>query len=146
MFFQWLDTKLKITNCHYDTIKRSDLHKFTITEYFNHIYSKQVLKKLCIQQKNKTIIMILCDSIRSSLTQLVTRYTRHGRFIRRHLLTPVWPGANYIMPNGVGPSILHGELRRGTTSPTPLLTLGPTGSTRAENASHVPLAPPRLSP
>ncbi len=58
--------KHKITNCHYDTIKRNELYKFIVTEYFNDIYYqnidfvKQVLKIfLCIQQKNKTVIIIL---------------------------------------------------------------------------------------
>ena len=40
--FRWLDTKLQITNCHYDTIKRSDLYKFIISEYYNHCYYENI--------------------------------------------------------------------------------------------------------
>ena len=45
-----MDTKLQITNYHYDTIKRNELYKFIITEYCNDLYYqnidfvKQVLK------------------------------------------------------------------------------------------------------
>ena len=48
--FEWLDTKLVLTDCCHDFIKRSELYKFIITEYFNGIYNqnkdfvKQVLK------------------------------------------------------------------------------------------------------
>ena len=47
---EWLDTKLVLTDCCHDFIKRSELYKFIITEYFNGIYNqnkdfvKQVLK------------------------------------------------------------------------------------------------------
>ena len=48
--FRWLDTKLQITDCSHDYIKRNELYKFIITEYFNDMYYqnidfvKQVLK------------------------------------------------------------------------------------------------------
>ena len=47
-----------ITNCHYDTIERSELYKFIITEHFNDVYnqnidfSKQVLK-ICFMHPTK---------------------------------------------------------------------------------------------
>ena len=47
---EWLDTKLILTDCCHDLIKRNELYKFIITEYFNNIYYqnidfvKQVLK------------------------------------------------------------------------------------------------------
>ena len=46
----WLDTKLILTNSNYDTIKRCDLYKYIIIEYYNNLYYenihfvKQVLK------------------------------------------------------------------------------------------------------
>jgi hypothetical protein len=40
--FRWLDTKLQITDDEYNVIKRSDLHKFIITEYFNDVYYKNI--------------------------------------------------------------------------------------------------------
>ena len=48
--FEWLDTKLEITDIYDDRIKRSDLFKFIITKYCNNLYFenidfvKQVLK------------------------------------------------------------------------------------------------------
>ena len=48
--FEWLDTNLQLTNCSDDGIKRNELYKFVITEYFNNVYYqnidfvKQVLK------------------------------------------------------------------------------------------------------
>ena len=47
---EWLDTKLILTDCSHDFIKRNELYKFVITEYFGNIYYqnidfvKQVLK------------------------------------------------------------------------------------------------------
>jgi hypothetical protein len=47
---EWLDTKLELTDTCRDSIKRNELYKFVITEYFNDIYFqnkdfvKQVLK------------------------------------------------------------------------------------------------------
>ena len=47
---EWLDTKLILSDCSHDFIKRNELYKFIITEYFNNIYYqnidfvKQVLK------------------------------------------------------------------------------------------------------
>ena len=47
---EWLDTKLILSNCCHDFIKRNELYKFVITEYFDNIYYqnidfvKQVLK------------------------------------------------------------------------------------------------------
>ncbi len=35
---EWLDTKLEITDTVRDHIKRSELYKFVITEYFNDVY------------------------------------------------------------------------------------------------------------
>ena len=40
--FRWLDTKIIITNSKYDTIKRSDLYKFIISEYYNHCYYENI--------------------------------------------------------------------------------------------------------
>ena len=40
--FRWLDTKIQMTNCHYDTIKRSDIYKFIISEYYNHYYYENI--------------------------------------------------------------------------------------------------------
>ena len=47
---EWLDTKLILSDCCHDFIKRNELYKFVITEYFGNIYYqnidfvKQVLK------------------------------------------------------------------------------------------------------
>ena len=47
---EWLDTKLILSDCCHDFIKRNELYKFVITEYFDNIYYqnidfvKQVLK------------------------------------------------------------------------------------------------------
>ena len=47
---EWLDTKLILSDCSHDFIKRNELYKFVITEYFDNIYYqnidfvKQVLK------------------------------------------------------------------------------------------------------
>jgi hypothetical protein len=35
---KWLDTKLQLTDCSCDSIKRNELYKFVITEYFNDVY------------------------------------------------------------------------------------------------------------
>ena len=40
--FQWIDSKIRITDDPYDVIKRSELYKFIITEYFNDIYYKNI--------------------------------------------------------------------------------------------------------
>ena len=48
--FEWLDTKLEITDTYDDRIKRRDLFKFIIINYYNNLYFenidfvKQVLK------------------------------------------------------------------------------------------------------
>ena len=47
---KWLDTKLQLTDSGCDTIKRNELYKFVITEYFNDVdfqnkdFVKQVVK------------------------------------------------------------------------------------------------------
>ncbi len=47
---EWLDTKLILSDCCHDFLKRNELYKFVITEYFDNIYYqnidfvKQVLK------------------------------------------------------------------------------------------------------
>ena len=47
---EWLDTKIILSDCSHDFIKRNELYKFVITEYFDNIYYqnidfvKQVLK------------------------------------------------------------------------------------------------------
>ena len=40
--FQWLDTKLELTDCRHDFIKRNELYKFIITKYFNDIFYKNI--------------------------------------------------------------------------------------------------------
>ena len=51
--FEWLDTKLEITDTYDDRIKRRDLFKFIITKYYNNLYYenidfvKHVLKYFC---------------------------------------------------------------------------------------------------
>ena len=40
--FRWLDTKLEITDTCCDYIKRNELYKFVITEYFNDVYYKNI--------------------------------------------------------------------------------------------------------
>ena len=64
--FNWLDTKLEITENEYKSIKKTDLQKYIITNYFDNRYYqnidfvKQVLKSiLCFQQKTKMIILII---------------------------------------------------------------------------------------
>jgi hypothetical protein len=47
-----------------------------LSRYHRHSYAASL----------RRVFWLLRDSIRSSLTQLVTRNTRHWRFIRRHLL------------------------------------------------------------
>jgi hypothetical protein len=76
------------------------------------------------------------DSSRSSLSQLVARYTRYGRFIRRHLF-------------GLGP-ITHCQLVLGSTGcvarpaeghtspPGSQAYAGPNGDDAGVNASRVP--------
>ena len=41
-FFQWLDTKLVITDSYDDHINRSDLYTFIISEYFNNLYFNNI--------------------------------------------------------------------------------------------------------
>ena len=56
--FEWLDTKLEITDIYDDRIKRSDLFKFIITKYCNNLYFenidfvKQVLKYFFMHETN----------------------------------------------------------------------------------------------
>ena len=38
---KWLDTKLQLTDCSCDSIKRNELYKFVITEYFNDVYQNK---------------------------------------------------------------------------------------------------------
>ena len=64
--FNWLDTKLKITDHQYDSINRTDLKKYVINNYFDCRYYenidivKQLLKFiLSFQQKNKNTKMII---------------------------------------------------------------------------------------
>ena len=40
--FEWLDTKLEITDTYDDRIKRRDLFKFIITKYYNDVYYKNI--------------------------------------------------------------------------------------------------------
>ncbi len=62
--FNWLDTKLMITDHQYHCIKRMDLHEYVINKYFDNKYYenidtvKQLLKIILrIQQKSKIIVM-----------------------------------------------------------------------------------------
>ena len=56
-----------------------------------------------------------------------------------HSTTPVWPGADYSVPKGVGPPGGEERPRVGHRSaPTPKLTLGPTEATRMRSADGVP--------
>ena len=60
-----------------------------------------------------------------------------------HSSTPVWPGAEYILPIGVGPTRLHGVAwGRRRVSPAPLRALGPTATSRVGHAGRVPPALP----
>ena len=55
---KWLDTKLQLTDSDYDTIKRNELYKFVITEYFNDVdfqnkdFVKQVVKFFFMHERN----------------------------------------------------------------------------------------------
>ena len=40
--FEWLDTKLEITDIYNDRIKRSDLFKFIIEKYYNNLYYENI--------------------------------------------------------------------------------------------------------
>ena len=63
--FSWLDTKLEIIDRSCEMVKRTDLHKYVITNYFDNIYYenidivKQILKiyfsLLTKEQEDKTI-------------------------------------------------------------------------------------------
>ena len=62
--FNWLDTKLEITEYSGHSITRSELQKYVITNYFdcryyeNIDFVKQILKFILrFQQKNKIIIL-----------------------------------------------------------------------------------------
>jgi len=39
---EWLDTKLILSDCCHDFIKRNELYKFVITEYFDNIYYQNI--------------------------------------------------------------------------------------------------------
>jgi len=40
--FNWLDTKIQITNHVYDCIKKTDLQKYVITNYFDNCYYQNI--------------------------------------------------------------------------------------------------------
>ena len=40
--FEWLDTKLEITDIYDDRIKRRDLFKFVIKKYYNNLYYENI--------------------------------------------------------------------------------------------------------
>ena len=40
--FNWLDTKLKITDLQHHCIKRMDLHKYVINNYFDNNYYEHI--------------------------------------------------------------------------------------------------------
>ena len=40
--FNWLDTKLKITENEYNCIKKTDLQKYVITNYFDNCYYQNI--------------------------------------------------------------------------------------------------------
>ncbi len=40
--FNWLDTKLKITDHEYGCIKKTDLQKYVITNYFDNCYYQNI--------------------------------------------------------------------------------------------------------
>ncbi len=44
--FNWLDTKLKINDNQYACIKKTDLQKYVINNYFDNRYSKTDLKNI----------------------------------------------------------------------------------------------------
>jgi hypothetical protein len=56
---KWLDTKLQLTDSCRDFIKRNELYKFVITEYFNDVYFqnkdfvKQVVKIFFFMHERK---------------------------------------------------------------------------------------------
>ena len=64
---KWLDTKLQLTDSDYDTIKRNELYKFVITEYFNDVdfqnkdFVKQVVKIffLCMKEIDTVICIFI---------------------------------------------------------------------------------------
>ena len=68
---KWLDTKLQLTDSSCDSIKRNELYKFVITEYFNDIYFqnedfvKQVVKIffLCMKEKDTVICIFIMLNI-----------------------------------------------------------------------------------
>jgi hypothetical protein len=67
--FNWLDTKLKITDHQYDCIKKTNLQKYVINDYFDNSYYenvdivKQILKFILRSQlKNKIAIMYISMS------------------------------------------------------------------------------------
>ena len=40
--FNWLDTKIQITDHEYDCIKKTDLQKYVITNYFDNSYYQNI--------------------------------------------------------------------------------------------------------
>ena len=40
--FNWLDTKIQITDHQYDCIKKTDLQKYVITNYFDNCYYQNI--------------------------------------------------------------------------------------------------------
>ena len=68
---KWLDTKLQLTDSSCDSIKRNELYKFVITEYFNDVYFqnedfvKQVVKIffLCMKETVTVICIFIMLNI-----------------------------------------------------------------------------------
>ncbi len=64
--FNWLDTKLEITDNAYSCIKRRDLQKYVIMIYFDNRYNENIdfVKFckiiLCFQQKSKGVFINIC--------------------------------------------------------------------------------------
>ena len=57
--FNWLDTKIQITDHQYDCIKKTDLQKYVITNYFDNCYYQNIdlvkqLLKIYFYVFNKT--------------------------------------------------------------------------------------------
>ena len=84
---KWLDTKLQLTDSSCDTIKRNELYKFVITEYFNDVYQnkdfvKQVVNIffLCMKEKDTVIwIFIMLNIDIKSIEKIsIVIYYRNG--------------------------------------------------------------------
>jgi hypothetical protein len=68
---KWLDTKLQLTDSCCDSIKRNELYKFVITEYFNDVdfqnkdFVKQVVNIffLCMKEKDTVIWIFIMLNI-----------------------------------------------------------------------------------